>query len=137
VINGVNKEDNRLVLWISWVDNCLLVGHSIQVREYKQKMNEYFDCNDVGEVRKYVGCKVERNEKEGMMKMTPPVLIKSFIDKFNISHSNQLVIPASQGKLFAIGGHLEMMNEEDQQSYQLGVGKLLYLSKWSCLTYLD
>jgi hypothetical protein len=57
------------------------------------------------------------NEKEGMMKMTQPVLIKSFIDEFNISHNNQLVIPASQGKSFAIGGHLDMMNEEDQQSY--------------------
>jgi Reverse transcriptase (RNA-dependent DNA polymerase) len=111
-----NTRDG-LVLWISWVDDCLLVGHPIQVCEYKQKMKEYFDCNNVGELRKYVGCKVERNEKEGMMKMTQSVLIKSFIDKFNISHNNQLVIPASQGKSFANGGHLDVMNEEDQQSY--------------------
>jgi Reverse transcriptase (RNA-dependent DNA polymerase) len=107
-----NTRDG-LVLWISWVDNCLLVGHPIQVREYKQKMNKYFDCNNVGELRDYVICKVERNEKEGMMKMTQLVSIKSFIDEFNIPHNNQLVIPASQGKSFAIGGHLDMMNEED------------------------
>jgi Reverse transcriptase (RNA-dependent DNA polymerase) len=108
---------NGLVLWISWVDDCLLVGHPNQVHEYKQKINEYFYCDDVGEICKYVGCTIKRNKKEGMMKMTQPVLIKSFVDKFDIPHNNQLVIPASQGKSFAIGGHLDMMNKEDQRRY--------------------
>jgi uncharacterized protein YxjI len=65
------------------------------------------------------------------MKMTQLDLIKSFMDKFNIPNNNQLVTPASQGKSFAIGDQFDIMNKEDQRCYQSGVGKWLYLTKWS------
>jgi hypothetical protein len=79
----------------------LFVGWApyIQVREYQQKMNKYFDCNDAGELHKYVGYKVKRNVKEGIMEMTQLFLIQSFMDKFNIPNNNQLVTPASQWQI--------------------------------------
>ena len=41
------NTDNGLVIWISWVDDCLLVGHQDEVKKYHKMMNEYFDCDNV------------------------------------------------------------------------------------------
>jgi Reverse transcriptase (RNA-dependent DNA polymerase) len=40
---------NGLVIWILWVDDCLFVGHRDEVEKYHVMMNEYFDCDNVGE----------------------------------------------------------------------------------------
>jgi hypothetical protein len=50
-----------LVLWISWVDHCLVVGNKKAVDQAKQQMKKRFDCNDVSELKEYIGCKVNVN----------------------------------------------------------------------------
>jgi hypothetical protein len=54
-----------LVLWISWVDDCLMMRHKEAVLQAKQGLLQHFDCDEVGELTEYVGCKIERNEAEG------------------------------------------------------------------------
>jgi hypothetical protein len=49
---------------LSWVDDCLFFGSIPDIIKEKNRMMEYFECEDVGFVKEYVGCKVEMNEKE-------------------------------------------------------------------------
>ena len=51
-----------LVMWISWVDDCLVVGPKEMVMQAKKDMMDRFDCDDVGELKEYVGCKVTYDE---------------------------------------------------------------------------
>ena len=61
-----NMSDG-LIISISWVNNYLLIGNPIQVREYQQKVNG-----------KYIECRIMTNMDEGYMKITQPVLIKNY-----------------------------------------------------------
>jgi hypothetical protein len=123
--------DNGLVIWISWVDDCLLVGHQDEVKKYHAKMNEYFDCNNVGELREYVGCKIERKIEKRMLMISQPVIIQSFIDEFSIISKEKIEIPASSGELFSPVSSGDELNEKEQKRYRTGIGKLLYLLRWS------
>ena len=50
-----------LVIWLSWVDDCLAVGNRDNVEKAKKQMTDRFDCDVIGKLDEYVGCKVEYN----------------------------------------------------------------------------
>jgi hypothetical protein len=52
----------KLQVWILWVDDCLILGQRNNVIESKEQMKRLFDCDDIGEMREYVGCKVLRGD---------------------------------------------------------------------------
>jgi hypothetical protein len=58
----VKNSSDGLVIWISLVDNCLLLGHQKDVSNYHKIMNNYFECENIGELKEYVGCKIENRE---------------------------------------------------------------------------
>eukprot|EP00957_Ditylum_brightwellii_P183618 13985989-Ditylum_brightwellii.AAC.1 len=44
-----------LIIWISWIDDCMVWRPKEIMKEDSDKSNKYFDCDDVGEVKEYVG----------------------------------------------------------------------------------
>jgi hypothetical protein len=60
-------------------------------------MKSRFECDDLGELNEYVGCKIDRNED--YVKFTQPVLIQSYEDEFDLHKSRQVFTPAEQGKV--------------------------------------
>jgi hypothetical protein len=50
----------------------------------KQNVMKRFECDEVRELKEYVGCKVDYNRKEGWIKLTQPVLMQSYTDKFKL-----------------------------------------------------
>jgi hypothetical protein len=69
-----------LVVWLSWIDDCLVPGDNRAVEAAKEKMKSRFECDDLGELNKYVGCKIDSDED--YVKFTQPVLIQSYEDEF-------------------------------------------------------
>ena len=69
-----------LVVWLSWIDDCMCWGPKNVVQKENQDFMDCFDCNDVGEVKEYVGCKIK--QVNGYLKFTQPVMLQSFEDKF-------------------------------------------------------
>jgi hypothetical protein len=57
--------------------------------------------------------------------------VRSFIDEFGIKEDKRIEIPASRIDSFSPILDGDELNEEEQKGYQSGVGKLLYLSRWS------
>jgi hypothetical protein len=47
-------------------------------------MQQYFECEDIGELKEYVGCKIDQNKKDESLKITQPVIIRSFQDEFGV-----------------------------------------------------
>ena len=74
-----------LVVWLSWVDDCMCWGPKSVVPGENKKFTSRFDCDDVGEVKEYVGCKIVMNKEEGTMKLVQPVMLQSFTDEFDVS----------------------------------------------------
>ena len=75
--------EGQLILWLTWVDDCLIVGKKNLVLSTKEQMKKLFDCDDLGEMTEYVCCKVERSHEKRYMKLTQPVMIQFKVSKMN------------------------------------------------------
>jgi hypothetical protein len=69
-----------LMVWLSWIDYFLVAGDKRTVEAAKEQMRSRFECDDLGELNEYVGCKIARDEDS--VKFTQPVLIQSYEDEF-------------------------------------------------------
>jgi hypothetical protein len=124
--------NNRLVLWLTWVDDCLIAGEKEQVIKEKDKMKNLFDCDDIGEMTEYVGCKVEYNKEERYMRLTQPVMIQSFQDEFDLPTDGPApYTPAETGQVLSKGEKENEMPMERQKKYRSGTGKLLHMMRWT------
>ena len=91
--------------------------------EFIQRLN----CDDVGEVNKYVRCKIEQGD--GFIKFTQPVMIQSFDDKFKttdkkpstLAEAGMVLIKCSKGARVGNRRHTYFRRE---------VGKLLHMCRW-------
>jgi hypothetical protein len=86
-----------LVLWISWVDGCLAVGKKEAVMKAKAQMMKRFDCDEVGPMKEYVGCKVDINEADRSLTLTQPILLQSLEDEFELPEGANPRTPAVAG----------------------------------------
>jgi hypothetical protein len=64
------------------------------VLEAKASMMKLFDCDDVGTLKEYLGCKVDYDQEAGTMRLTQPVMIQSFQDEFNLPEGKASNTPA-------------------------------------------
>ena len=124
-------SDDELILWISWVDDCLVVGSKHQVLKAKEEMKSLFDCDDIGELKEYVGCKIDYDSHSGTVKFTQPVLLQSFRDEFGIPDSVRHETAATPGETLRGGETKNFVSADRMAKFRSGVGKLLHLTKWS------
>lgn len=118
-----------LSIWASWVDDLLSCGNKEDVVQGRHAIKKFFDLDEVGELKEYVGCKIEYNSAEGWMHLTQPVLIQSFEDEFKLP-SQVYTTPAAPNSML-VGGEEGTLNEESHRNYRKGVGKLIHLAKYS------
>jgi hypothetical protein len=82
-----------LVVWLSWIDDCLVAGDKRAIEAANEQMKSRFECDDLGELNEYVGCKIDRDED--YIKFTQPVLIQSYEDEFELNktqHNKYLLL---------------------------------------------
>jgi hypothetical protein len=120
-----------LTLWISWIDDCLVVGNKGNVKKAKKKMTDRFDCDIIGNMDEYVGCKLERNWAERWIRFTQPVLIQSYSDEFELGNEAAPSTPADPGQHLMPCKPEDGLNDADQTLYRKGTGKLLHMMRWS------
>ena len=94
-------------------------------------MMSRFDCDEVGVLKEYIGCKLDWDKEQGTMKVTQPVLLQSLKDEFGVSEEQPPTTPAEPGSVLSMDEDTEVMKESDQKTYRSGVGKLLHMMKWS------
>jgi hypothetical protein len=123
--------DQGLMIWSSWVDDILSCGNKEEVIKGRQELKKHFDLDEVGEMKEYIGCKVEYNKEEGWMKLTQPVLVQSFEDEFELPEK-PVETPAAPGSVL-MGGEegTPLLSPEKHKDYRKGVGKLIHLGKYS------
>lgn len=56
-------KSGRLSLWLSWVDDLINLGSKEDVKQAVKNMKQEFECDDIGEITEYVGCKIDVNKK--------------------------------------------------------------------------
>jgi hypothetical protein len=101
------------------------------VQYAKSLMTDIFDCDEVGELKDYVGCKIDYDREDRSMKITQPVLLQSYKDEFELPEGTDPKTPAAPGSMLHKGLPGEELSEKRQTIYRSGVGKLLHMMKWS------
>jgi len=120
-----------LIVWLSWVDDCLVCGKKEGVLQAKKQMMERFDCDEVGELKEYIGCKIDYDREGGSIKVTQPVLLQSFVDEFDLPKGDTPVTPAVPGDVLRRGEPKDYVPGQVVRKYRCGTGKLMHLTKWS------
>jgi hypothetical protein len=124
-------KPSGLTLWMSWIDDCLVVGSVENVKDAKQKMINRFDCDVIGNMDEYVGCKLERNWKGRSLRFTQPVLLQSYNDKFDLGEESAPSTPAESGTQLMPCTVQNGLSDKQQTLYRKGTGKLLHMMRWS------
>jgi len=124
----VKRQKNRIIVCLSWVDDCLFIGNDNDVIEAKRQIMEFFECDDVGYCNEYVGCVIKNSGKS--ISFTQPVLIRSFTDEFDADET-KIKTPVSSGITLQFNQNAPIVNAVQLKKYQAGIGKLLYLARWS------
>jgi hypothetical protein len=62
-----------MVVWLSFIDDYVFGGDPRAVEAANEQIKSRFECDDIGELNKYVGCKIDRGED--FVQFTQPVMI--------------------------------------------------------------
>jgi hypothetical protein len=81
-----------------------------------------------------LAAKVERNYEENSIKMTQPVMLQSFLDKFELPDRPAPNTPATPGDALVKAKPEDCVKDAVQFKYRSGVGKLLHMMRW-CKSY--
>mmetsp|Transcript_19788 Transcript_19788/g.30384 ORF Transcript_19788/g.30384 Transcript_19788/m.30384 type:complete len:328 (+) Transcript_19788:378-1361(+) len=96
----------------------------------RKRMMEKFNCDDIGDIKEFIGCKISRKKKKGSMKITQAVLLQSLNDEFAAGKKGQAVRnPATLGEILRKCDEGAKVDDQRQSGYRSGVGKLLCMKK--------
>jgi hypothetical protein len=120
-----------LILWLSWVNDFMGCGPEEAVVHEKRIMENMFPCDDMGPIEEYIGCKIEQNYEDPLMRLTQPVMLGSFQDEFDMTQLGRPMTPA------ILGSSEGEVDYDIQTNYCKGVGKLLHLTRWTRPEIMD
>ena len=92
------------------------MGNKKNILHAKSEMMSRFDCNKVGVLNEYIGCKLDWNKEQRTMKVTQSVLLQSSRDEFDISKEQKPVAPAELGSALCLDKDTEIMKKSDQKT---------------------
>ena len=115
-----------LVIWMSWVDDCIVCGNKQNVLPEKEKFMKQFECDEVGELKEYICCKIDYEPEKGQLKLMQPVLIQSFVDEFDLPNGDFPNTPGIPGDVLQHGKPEDAVGAADQSMYHSGTGKLIH-----------
>jgi hypothetical protein len=76
-----------------------------------------------------VSSNIERTED--YVKFTQPILLRIYVDEFNIESFRLVRTPIETGKILVKGGEGSDLKSSEQAMYRCGVGKLLHMMRRS------
>jgi hypothetical protein len=107
------------------------VGNKKCVKIAKQQLIDRFDCDVIGNMDEYVGCKLERNHEERWIRFTQPVLLQSYDDEFDLGDGPAATTPADAGQILMPCKEEDAVSPAKQTLFRKGTGKLLHMMRWS------
>ncbi len=106
----------------------MIIGPKKAAEKIKKDLIERFDCKDCGDIKEYVGCKIERTKNS--LKFTQPVLMQSYNDKFELSKKSYKT-PAPAGSVLVAGRKEEALSPAMQKKYCSRTGKAMHAMQYS------
>lgn len=117
---------NETVILIIYVDDMLIACHSVDVLvKVKEKLGKEFEMTDLKEVSTFLGLTIERNKKDGDLKIGQKLYLKNLLNRFGMKDCKPVQTP------LAVGLRLEKCTDTEkftQHPYRELVGCLMYVT---------
>jgi hypothetical protein len=126
--------DGQLIVMLLWVDEFAIFGPDELVPGIKNHLLSLFNCNNVGEMKEYVGCRIDRDCENGWIRLMQPVKIQNFVDGYGIDIiSNRAPsTPAEAGSILkkvGIDDDDNLLSPKDQTRYRSATA--VHMMCWS------
>ena len=110
-----------------YVDDIILAAkNEKQLKQVKEKLSSKFDIKDLGELKYFLGMKIEQNEEAGSIWIGQPAYIENLLKRLGMQDSKPTSTPADVSlKLQPATSQTEPVN---QAEYQSAIGSLMYLA---------
>ena len=123
VFRKVVDGEVALIVCVHVDDLAVTAKEKYTCDAFYAQLKEEFSVHDMGDLSWYLGCAVERNNMECVIKMTETAFVDSLVDRFNIQYETQT--PASVELDF---GPKRIHEKEGDWPYKQAVGGLLWIS---------
>ena len=120
-----------LILWLSRISNCMIWAKKKRMIKDKKEFMKWFECEAIGDINEYVGCKFEQNYEEKSIVFTKPVMLQSFGDEFKFPTERKSFNPGKPGSKLMKAEPEQVVKREKYTHLRGGVGKLLHMAGWS------
>ena len=84
----------------------------------------------MGPLSEYIGCKIDVDDIKSRIKIAQPVLVQIFVDEYELD-GHKPTTPAEPGKILVKCEARHELSAKLKKIYRSGIGKLLYLMRWS------
>lgn len=108
-----------------YVDDIIVVSNSLDyVAKIKRMLTKRFEMTDMGELKHYLGLKVERNFEKGRMKISQPKYVEDMLRRFGMDDCKPVNIPMDPNLKL----ETNKSDSRTTQPYRELVGCLTYLA---------
>ena len=122
VFRKVVDGEVALIVCVHVDDLAVTAKEKYTCDAFYAQLKEEFSVHDMGDLSWYLGCAVERNKMECVMKMTETAFVDSLVDRFNVQYETQT--PAS----VELDLRPKRIHEkEGDWPYKQAVGSLLWI----------
>ena len=73
-----------LISFLSYIDDMILMGNKDGAMHFREIFKGKVDVDDIGPLDEYLGSKIEFCTEQRAVKITQPVLLRSFGDEFGV-----------------------------------------------------
>ncbi|CAI7811321.1 unnamed protein product [Closterium sp. NIES-53] len=115
-------EGEKLVLFLVYVDNILLFSSSMkEIQKVQQQLMKNFKCKTLGEVKYYLGMRVERDLDHRWLKLHQEKFIKELGEMYGIENERKVATPLPAEFKLVKAAEDEGVEAEEQQQFHIGV----------------
>jgi len=129
---GIYRNSQMKLLLAVYVDDLIITGKELKdINNFKESMRKRFQMTDMGETSYFLGVEIERNRREGTLKISQQKYAKQVLESFGMQDSNPVSTPVD----LSVTLSQNMSPQEKDQKvemekipYQNAVGSLNYLA---------
>lgn len=120
--------DGSYIYLLLYVDDMLLVSKRMSdVNEVKEMLGREFDMKDLGPARRILGMDIERDRKNGVLKLSQSRYIKKVLQVFRMDQAHPVTTPLSAHfKLVSVDDDDQDVGSGEEFPYSNAVGSIMY-----------
>src|ERR1700678_695283 len=120
----IRHQEHDLTLAAIHTDDITILGSDIDaIKKAKAELGQHFTITDLGEAKQIVGSELQRNLKEGTLKLSQTKYIQRTLEKFGMADSHPVNTPMDQNVKLT---KLSDTENYDIPDYRSPIGSLMY-----------